>query len=96
MHHPSSLFTVCNFNCLPYALTVVSCLAYSTLKIEAICSPETSVNFQRTTRHYIAEGSIPQVLLIAALKDLAQCAFFFNVLQASSRNVLLQIYELEF
>jgi hypothetical protein len=33
------------------------CLAYpSTLKIEVICSSETSVDFQRTTRGYIPEA----------------------------------------
>jgi hypothetical protein len=35
---------------------LVSCLAYtSTLKMEAICSSETSVDFQRATRRYIPE-----------------------------------------
>jgi hypothetical protein len=42
--------------CLPPAFTPVSCLAYSsTLKMEAKCSSETSVDFQRTTRSYIPE-----------------------------------------
>jgi hypothetical protein len=36
-------------------LPLVSCLAYSTLKMEAICSSETSIDFQRTTRRYIPE-----------------------------------------
>jgi hypothetical protein len=44
--------------CLPSAFTLVSCSAYfSTLKMEALCSPETSVDFQRTTRRYIPEDS---------------------------------------
>jgi hypothetical protein len=44
---------------LPPAFTLVSCLAYSsTLKIEATCSSETSVYFQRTTRRYITEDRI--------------------------------------
>jgi hypothetical protein len=44
--------------CLPPAFMLVSCMAYSsTLKIEVICSSETSVDFQRTTRRYIPEGS---------------------------------------
>jgi hypothetical protein len=35
---------------------LVSCLAYSsTVKIEATCSSETSVEFHRTTRRYIPE-----------------------------------------
>jgi hypothetical protein len=39
--------------------TLVSCSTYlSTLKMEAICSSETSFDFQRTTRRYISEDSI--------------------------------------
>jgi hypothetical protein len=45
---PCSLLATC--------FTLVSCLAYSsTMKMEATCSSETSVDFQRTTRHYIPE-----------------------------------------
>jgi hypothetical protein len=44
--------------CLPPVFTLVSCLAYSsTLKMEAKCSSETSVEFQRTTRRYIPEDN---------------------------------------
>jgi hypothetical protein len=40
-------------------LTVGSCLAYpSTLKMEAICLSEASVDFQRTEWRYIPEESI--------------------------------------
>jgi hypothetical protein len=42
---------------LPPALTLVSCSTYSTLKNEAICSSETSVEFQLTTRPYIPEDN---------------------------------------
>jgi hypothetical protein len=35
--------------------SLISCLAYSTLNIEATCYSETSVDFQRTTRRYIPE-----------------------------------------
>jgi hypothetical protein len=39
-----------------HSFTLVFCLAYSsTLKMEATCSSETSVDFQRTTRRYIPE-----------------------------------------
>jgi hypothetical protein len=42
--------------CLPPAFMLVSCSAYSlTLKMEATHSSETSVEFQRTTRHYVPE-----------------------------------------
>jgi hypothetical protein len=41
---------------LPPAFTLVSCFAYySTLKMDATCSSETSVDFQQTTRCYIPE-----------------------------------------
>jgi hypothetical protein len=44
--------------CFPPAFTLVSCSAYySTLKMEAICSSETSVAIQRITRPYIPEDS---------------------------------------
>jgi hypothetical protein len=44
--------------CLPPAFTPVSCLAYFfTLKLEAICSSETLVDFQWATWHYIPEDS---------------------------------------
>jgi hypothetical protein len=48
--------------CLPPAFTLVSCTAYSsTLKIEAICSSETSVHVQRATRRYIpGESTLPE------------------------------------
>jgi hypothetical protein len=38
-------------------------LIYSTLKMEAICSSETSVDTQRTTRSYIPEDGTLQVYL---------------------------------
>jgi hypothetical protein len=54
----SSGFILVHKLCLPPAFTLVSCSAYSsTLKMEAICSSETSVDFQRTTRRYIPEDS---------------------------------------
>jgi hypothetical protein len=41
---------------LPPPLTLVSCSAHSlTLKMEATCYSETSVNFWQTTQHYIPE-----------------------------------------
>jgi hypothetical protein len=43
-----------NVGFLPPAFTLASCLAYfSILKMEAICSSKTSVEFQRNTRRYI-------------------------------------------
>jgi hypothetical protein len=47
--------------------TLVSCSAYSsTLKMEAICSSETSVVFQRSTRLYIPEDSTLQTKICSA------------------------------
>jgi hypothetical protein len=44
--------------CLPPVCTLVSCSAYSlTLKMEAMCSSEMSVDFQQATWYYIPEGS---------------------------------------
>jgi hypothetical protein len=41
---------------LPRAFRLHSCLVYSsTIKMEASCSSETSVDFQQTTRRYISE-----------------------------------------
>jgi hypothetical protein len=40
--------------CLPPTFTLVSCSVYSsTLMMEAMCSSETSVDIQRTTRNYV-------------------------------------------
>jgi hypothetical protein len=45
-----------NLFCLPPEFRLVSCSDYSsTLKMEAVCSSETSVDFQRTTRRYIPQ-----------------------------------------
>jgi hypothetical protein len=49
------------FASLPPAFTLVSSSAHcSTLKMEAICSSEKSVDFQQTTWHYIPEHSTLQ------------------------------------
>jgi hypothetical protein len=46
-----------------YIITLVSCSAYFlNLKMEAICSSETSVDFQRATRNYIPEDSTLQMV----------------------------------
>jgi hypothetical protein len=44
------------------AFTLIYCSAYSsTLKMEAVCSSETSIDFQRTTRRYIPDNSTPKI-----------------------------------
>jgi hypothetical protein len=51
--------TPCSRALLPTAFRLVFCSAYSSaLKMEAICSSETSVDFQRTTRRYIFMSNI--------------------------------------
>jgi hypothetical protein len=39
--------------CLPLAFTLISWSAYSIMKMEALCSSEKSVDFQRTAWRYI-------------------------------------------
>jgi hypothetical protein len=56
----SSLKVSRRFTGLPPSFALVTCLAYSTLKMKAICSSETSVDFQRTTQRYILEDSTLQ------------------------------------
>jgi hypothetical protein len=53
-----------------HVFTLVSCSAYfSTLKMEAICSSETSLGSQRTTRRYIPEdGALQEETSIASAK----------------------------
>jgi hypothetical protein len=46
---------------LPRAFTLVSCTAYSIMKMEVICSSETSVDFWRATRRSIPEDSIHHI-----------------------------------
>jgi hypothetical protein len=47
---------VVNVALLATCFTLLSCLSYSsTLKMEALCSSETSIEFQRTTWRYIRE-----------------------------------------
>jgi hypothetical protein len=56
---------------LPPTFTLLSCSEYSwNLKMEAICSSEMSVGFQRTTRCYIPEDNAREKLrfLLAKLR----------------------------
>jgi hypothetical protein len=57
------------------AFTLVSCSAhFSTLKVEAICSSETSVDFQWTERRYIPQDSTLQL----------QCKFCANIINVDN------------
>jgi hypothetical protein len=50
-------FDMASVQSFPLVFLLVSCLAYSsTMKVGAICSSEMSVDFQRATWHYVAEG----------------------------------------
>jgi hypothetical protein len=68
------------FACMFYTcFTVVSCLTYSsTLKIEATCSSETSVDFQLTTRCYIPEDRTLQRWIL--LSKLFFCSEYSNAM----------------
>jgi hypothetical protein len=61
---------------------MVSSLAYSsTLKMEATCSSETSVEFQRNTRHYTPEDRTPLKHLCENLKSYNGFLWFPRTLQ---------------
>jgi hypothetical protein len=47
----------CKSLSFPSAFTLVSCSAFSNLKMEAVCSSEMSVDFQRITWRYISKES---------------------------------------
>jgi hypothetical protein len=72
------------------AFTRVSCSAFSsTLKMEAICSSETSVDFQRTTRRYTPEDS---TLYNNRCENLKSYAFKFVFTWACIYVQLGQVY----
>jgi hypothetical protein len=43
----------------------IYCLNYSTLKIEIICSSETSVDFERSTWRYISEDLKTEICIVS-------------------------------
>jgi hypothetical protein len=58
LHWKSAGVSEQHIACLPPFFTPVSCSSYSsTLKMEGTCSPETSVDFQWSTRRYIPEDN---------------------------------------
>jgi hypothetical protein len=58
--------------------TLISCSAYSTVKMEAICSSETSVDFQRTTRRCIAEDSVIHVYINSYVICIVHVLYYFH------------------
>jgi hypothetical protein len=75
--------------CWSTAFTLVSCSAYySTLNMEAICSSETSVDFQRTTQRYIPEDNILNSQFVYAYH---LCSFLshFTAIFGPCKNPLL-------
>jgi hypothetical protein len=71
---------------LTTAFTLVSCSGYSsTLKMETVCSPETSIDFQRTTLRYIPENS---TLRNHSCEDLKSCINIFNLCNSINNNRL--------
>jgi hypothetical protein len=82
--------------CTCFAL--VSCPAYSTLKMEVIRSSETSVDFQRTTQRYIPEDrtlfvTTPVRTSNATVSTYAFCIIlpYESVLPHSMRSVFMKI-----
>jgi hypothetical protein len=70
---------------LPLAFTLVSYSPYSsTLKMEGMCSSETSVDFQRATLRYIPEGSTLGKVCFGTLNSL-----HFYQLKARYRNIFM-------
>jgi hypothetical protein len=66
--------------CLPPASMLVSCLAYSlTLKMEVICSSDTSIDIQWTTWCYIPDES---TLHIRGLLQKSWQHYFSEILKA--------------
>jgi hypothetical protein len=67
----------------PPAFTLVSCWPYfSTMNMEAICSSETSVYTQRTTRRYIPEdGTLHNLFMLAACSVLVSFLAYFVTLK---------------
>jgi hypothetical protein len=71
---------------------LVSCLAYSwTLKMEGICSSETSVVFQRTTRLYILIGRtvLENLFLIQPGKTFSRLFLWNPVVRCHVYKILL-------
>jgi hypothetical protein len=72
---------------------LVSRLAYSsTLKMEVACSSETSVEFKRTTRHYIPEyrtlkGNYQFLKEISVLWSYSE-TYFFNIFVQTVRQTV--------
>jgi hypothetical protein len=58
---------------------------FSTLKMEAICSSETSVETQRTTRRHIPEEDTLQDILSLNPDPEIACGWFFVVFLSLSR-----------
>jgi hypothetical protein len=65
-----------------FSCHLICCSAYSSIvKMEAVCSSETPVDFQRTTRRYIPEDS---TLHIHRCEDLKSYIMFGLFLQSNS------------
>jgi hypothetical protein len=69
--------------CLPLTFMLVPCSTYSlTLKMETVCSSETSFDYQRTTLRYIPEDSTFQATGFFNLWLILQTKSGFNFLMA--------------
>jgi hypothetical protein len=81
-------------NILPPALTLLSCSAYfSTLKMEAICSSVTLVDFQWATQRYIPQDSTLHNHHCENLKSYKICVVS-NILNVLHQDKFLQAKQL--
>jgi hypothetical protein len=79
----------------PAFLLFLAQLIFSTLKMEAIYSPETSVETQRTTRRYIPEDSTPYIydIILLAMKIEKVRKVIDKIINFSCKAVIVNINE---
>jgi hypothetical protein len=81
--------------CLPPAFRLVSCSTYSsTLKMEAICSSETSVETRRTTRRHIPEDDTLHNHRCENLKSYISTKTLYTFIMYFTYNVHLIVLDL--
>jgi hypothetical protein len=72
--------------------TLVSYVVYfSTLKMEATCSSETSSDFQRTTRRSIPEDRTLRIIEDGSIKEFIGFLIYFTDLQDLPQNCILKM-----
>jgi hypothetical protein len=95
--HKASIFTVEKISSAktslpPACLMVFAELISSTLKMEAICSSETSVETRGTTRHHIPEDDTLHNHRCENLKSYIGTLFWHNVQYVCKQYIFLQMW----